>query len=120
MASGHGYRANGPNTWLLRPMQQVKILLAGASTHGQDRRSTSVSTSAHLGRADAARFGRHGRLLTPTGSRPLGNDASSRVRPSHPYLAEIERSFGGSDAPRVNTPVRGDVVDLAARSTDIH
>lgn len=56
----------------------------------------------------------------PTGSRPLGNDASSRVRPSHPYLAEIERSFGGSDAPRVNTPVRGDVVDLAARSTDIH
>src|SRR6516164_809270 len=28
MASGHGYRANRPNTWLLRPTLQVKILLA--------------------------------------------------------------------------------------------
>ena len=57
---------------------------------------------------------------THNGSGPLGNDASSRVRPSHPYLADIERSFGGSDAPRVDTPVRGDVLDLAARSADIH
>ena len=38
----------------------------------------------------------------------------------HPYLADIERSFGGSDAPRVDTPVRGEVLDLAARDTDIH
>jgi hypothetical protein len=29
-------------------------------------------------------------------------------------------SFGGSDASRVDKAVRGDVIDLAARSTDIH
>jgi hypothetical protein len=36
MASGHVYRANKPNTWLLRPTPQVKILLANPepSTHG--------------------------------------------------------------------------------------
>ena len=36
MASGHEYRANRPNTWLLRPTLQVKILLANPepSTHG--------------------------------------------------------------------------------------
>jgi len=28
MASGHEYRAKRPNTWLLRPTPQVKILLA--------------------------------------------------------------------------------------------
>lgn len=28
MASGHEYRATRPNTWLLRPTPQVKILLA--------------------------------------------------------------------------------------------
>jgi hypothetical protein len=35
MASGHGYRANRPNTWLLRPILHVKILLANPepSTH---------------------------------------------------------------------------------------
>jgi hypothetical protein len=37
----------------------------------------------------------------------------------HPYLAGIERSFGGSDAPRVGISVRGNVVNLAASSTDI-
>jgi hypothetical protein len=36
MASGHVNRANRPNTWLLRPTLQVKILLANPepSTHG--------------------------------------------------------------------------------------
>ena len=36
MASGHEYRAKRPNTWLLRPTPQVKILLANPepSTHG--------------------------------------------------------------------------------------
>jgi len=36
MASGHVNRANRPNTWLLRPTPQVKILLANPepSTHG--------------------------------------------------------------------------------------
>jgi hypothetical protein len=36
MASGHGHRANRPNTWLLRLTLQVKILLANPepSTHG--------------------------------------------------------------------------------------
>jgi hypothetical protein len=37
----------------------------------------------------------------------------------HP-APDIRRSSGGSDASRVNQAVRGDVVDLAARSTDIH
>src|SRR5262249_38362458 len=38
MASGHEYRANRPNTWLLRPTLQVKILLANPepSTHGPE------------------------------------------------------------------------------------
>jgi hypothetical protein len=36
MASGHVNRASRPNTWLLRPTLQVKILLANPepSTHG--------------------------------------------------------------------------------------
>ena len=47
-----------------------------------------------------------------------GNGASDRVA-IHP-VPDIRRSSGGSDASRVDTSVRGDVVDLAARSTDIH
>jgi hypothetical protein len=35
-------------------------------------------------------------------------------------LPDIERSFGKSYASRIDTSVRGDVIDLAARSTDIH
>ena len=38
----------------------------------------------------------------------------------HPPVPDIRRSFGGSDASRVDTSVRGDVVDLAARNADIH
>ncbi|MGY4330907.1 hypothetical protein ACVWWG_005324 [Bradyrhizobium sp. LB7.2] len=36
MTSGHEYRTRRPNTWLLRPTPQVKILLANPepSTHG--------------------------------------------------------------------------------------
>jgi len=39
MASGHEYRTRRPNTWLLRPTPQVKILLANPepSTHGPSR-----------------------------------------------------------------------------------
>jgi hypothetical protein len=59
-------------------------------------------------------------VLTHTGSRPAGNGASGRVHSGHPPLPDIGRSFGGSDALRVNTSVRGEVVDLAARDTDIH
>jgi hypothetical protein len=49
MASGHGYRANRPNTWLLRPTLQVKILLANPepSTHGSTR--TFPWTSVYVG-----------------------------------------------------------------------
>jgi hypothetical protein len=38
MASGHEYRTRRPNTWLLRPTPQVKILLANPepSTHGAE------------------------------------------------------------------------------------
>ncbi len=35
-------------------------------------------------------------------------------------LPRYRTSFGGSDASRVDSPVRGDVIDLAARSADIH
>jgi hypothetical protein len=49
-----------------------------------------------------------------------GNAAPGRVHSGHPPLADIGRSLGGSDASRVNTSVRGEVVDLAARDTDIH
>ncbi len=44
MASGHEYRANRPNTWLLRPTLHVKILLANLepSTHGPSRRNLGV------------------------------------------------------------------------------
>jgi hypothetical protein len=31
MASGHEYRSRRPNTWLLRPTLQVKVLLATRS-----------------------------------------------------------------------------------------
>ena len=39
MASGHANRTHRPNTWLLRPTPQVKILLANRepSTHGPKR-----------------------------------------------------------------------------------
>jgi hypothetical protein len=39
MASGPVYRTQRPNTWLLRPTPQVKILLANPepSTHGPSR-----------------------------------------------------------------------------------
>ena len=36
------------------------------------------------------------------------------------HRCQISTSFGGSDASRVGISVRGDVVDLAARNTDIH
>src|SRR5262245_51618041 len=51
MASGHVNRANRPNTWLLRPMLRVKILLANPepSTHGPKRRSENVCSCAAFG-----------------------------------------------------------------------
>jgi hypothetical protein len=44
MASGHEYRTRRPNTWLLRPTPQVKILLANPepSTHGSQAKSRYV------------------------------------------------------------------------------
>jgi hypothetical protein len=50
MASGHVYRANRPNTWLLRPTCNAKILLANPepSTHGPTRKSGNVRFSAAI------------------------------------------------------------------------
>jgi len=91
------------------------------SVRGTKRQLVPCKTTSEVGGKADLPIRTSGLLtLTHTGSGPLGNDASSRVRPSHPYLADIERSFGGSDASRVNTSVRGEVVDLAARDTDIH
>jgi hypothetical protein len=46
MASGHVNRANRPNTWLLRPTLQVKILLANPepSTHGPTEKSSRLKS----------------------------------------------------------------------------
>jgi len=55
MASGHEYRTRRPNTWLLRPTPQVKILLANPepSTHGPSRRLTQrIGRSGVWGRAE--------------------------------------------------------------------
>ena len=51
MASGHVNRANRPNTWLLRPTLQVKILLANPepSTHGTKRTCYSRSAMSAIG-----------------------------------------------------------------------
>jgi hypothetical protein len=52
------YRANRPNTWLLRPTPQVKILLANLepSTHGPTRKSRDVRFRAAIrGIADVKR-----------------------------------------------------------------
>src|SRR6516164_3224699 len=57
------------------------------------------------------------RLLTQSGSQPPANGASDRV----PIPAIHPASdIGGSDASWVDRAVRGDVVDLAARSPHIH
>jgi hypothetical protein len=57
---------------------------------------------------------------TQCGSRPEEWRVSSCPIPAVHPVPDIRRSTGGSDASRVDTSVRGDVVDLAARSTDIH
>jgi hypothetical protein len=46
--------------------------------------------------------------------------ATTRLIVPNSDRCKISTSFGGSDASRVNTSVRGEVVDLAARDTDIH
>jgi hypothetical protein len=63
---------------------------------------------------------RPGLKKTHTGSRPAGKWCAGRVHSGHPPPPDIGRSFGGSDTLRVNTSVRGEVIDLAARDTDIH
>ena len=76
--------------------------------------------SAVEGRTEVRIAGSDFRFLTHTGSRPLGNGASGRVQFRPFTVGRYRRSFGGSDASRVDTAIRGDVVDLAARRTDIH
>jgi hypothetical protein len=59
MASGRVNRTNRPNTWLHRPVCDVKILLANSepSTHGTSRslrkfdRSRKAGQSRHLNQA---------------------------------------------------------------------
>ena len=55
---------------------------------------------------------------TEVGSGHLLHLVVSNYRPQP--LPDIERSFGRSNASRIDTSVRGDVIDLAARSADIH
>ena len=59
--------------------------------------------------------------LTPSGSRPRGMVRLDVSNAGHPLVPDITHSsMGGSDASRIDRVVRGDVVDLAARGTDIH
>src|SRR5258705_5153649 len=54
-------------------------------------------------------------LRTLNGSRPHGNGASSRVPFRLSTVGRYRTPFVGSDASRVGTSVRGNVVNLAAR-----
>ena len=56
---------------------------------------------------------------THSGSRPP-EVARLEVYNLAVYRWQVSQPFGGSDASWVDTSVRGDVVDLAARSTDVH
>ena len=49
----------------------------------------------------------------------ISHEASGRIQFRPTTAARHRHSFGGPDASRVDTSVRGDIVDLAARSTDI-
>jgi len=55
------------------------------------------------------------RVLTQPG--PL-SDVGGRNSAVHRW--QVSQPIAGSDASRVSTPVRGDVVDLSARRADIH
>ena len=75
-------------------------------------------TGCELDHAVAKRFRdvRRRRLLTQSASAVRLTVSDS----DHPPLPDIGRSFAESDASRIDRAVRGDVGDLAARSTDIH
>lgn len=72
MASGHVNRANRPNTWPLRPMLQVKILLANPEPKG----SVAFGASVVGGRAEVAKIDRH-RRLDPIQSLGIPQSAAS-------------------------------------------
>ena len=79
-------------------------------------------TGGELDHTVAKRFsdGRRCRLLTHTGVGIWAMIDLVVANSGPPPLPDIERSFGKSYASRIDTSVRGDVIDLAARSTDIH
>jgi hypothetical protein len=63
---------------------------------------------------------RRRRLLTHTGV-GLWAMVHLVVSNSGPHqLPDIGRSFGRSDASRIDTSIRGDVVDLTARDTNVY
>jgi hypothetical protein len=100
MASGHVNRANRPNTWLLRPMLQMKIPLANPepSTHGPSRHLAAAQQARRFrGKADIA--GRLHRLARSkmTQRRPSEDRLLSPLeciyrRAAHPLLGESERT----------------------------
>ena len=59
-------------------------------------------------------------LVTQTGSRPRAMVRLVVSNSGHPFGPNVRRSSSGSDASRVDRAVRGDVVDFAARGTDVH
>jgi hypothetical protein len=87
MASGHEYRTRRPNTWLLRPTPQVKILLANPepSTHGPS--SSLAQRREARGRAEVVSFRGtaafdHSRILNACHVGPKCD--IDRRGPSHP------------------------------------
>ncbi len=60
------------------------------------------------------------RAWTHTGSRPRAMVRLVVSNSGHPFGPNVRRSSSGSDASRVDRAVRGDVVDFAARGTDVH
>jgi hypothetical protein len=111
---------------------------AGPVGTAPERRSPDCFAELVIGRAfarTAKADNQHFRDYSPTGhdaDMPKSTKmANAEVGPEEWYarscpipaihpVPDIRHSSGGSDASRVDKAVRGDVVDLAARSTDIH
>ncbi len=74
------------------------------------------------GQSGQMRSSRPGLSLTPYRKSAPGNGAPDRVQFRSSIGAGYQTFIGGmgSDASRVDRAVRGDVVDLAARKTDVH
>ena len=107
-----------------RPVAACAPLANGFHTrnHRLERRA---SRSRGLSESDANNgLAWHSPLHSNEARHRAANDPMLKSVPrhgaGHPPVPDIRRLFGGSDASQVDTPVRGNVLDLAARNADIH